>query len=277
MMQKRMGDDSKRAALMAAAGLGGAFLAYRMMARNRQSREVGYPPLDTPKPVADNLWIVDSGPIRAMGLALPVRMTIIRLADGDLLLHSPTPFSLELSDRITQVGPIRHLVAPSMAHWMFVADWQRAFPDARTWAAPGVRDRPQVRKSGVRIDAELGEGAPDAWAGEIEQGIVPGGLGFREIYFLHRPSRTLVLTDLIEGLEPTKLPPFTRGLMTMAGASDDRPALYLRAVLRLGGAETVRAIRSMVALEPERVIFAHGRFFADRGGARLTRAFAGFL
>ena len=41
-----------------------------------------YPPLDVLKPVADGLWIVDSGPLRALGIPLPVRMTIIRLGDG---------------------------------------------------------------------------------------------------------------------------------------------------------------------------------------------------
>ena len=41
--------------------------------------DVTYPPLDVLKPVAKDLWIVDSGPQEAMGLTLPVRMTVIRL------------------------------------------------------------------------------------------------------------------------------------------------------------------------------------------------------
>lgn len=116
-----------------------------------------YPPLDTPKTIDAGLWIVDSGPISAMGLSLPVRMTIVRLANGDLLLHSPTQYSEELGRKIDALGRVRHLVAPNVAHWTFIADWQRAYPDAMTWAAPGLRDRAQVRASTMRIDAELGD------------------------------------------------------------------------------------------------------------------------
>jgi len=38
--------------------------------------DITYPPLDVPKPVADGIWIVDSGPLRVFGvLGLPIRMT----------------------------------------------------------------------------------------------------------------------------------------------------------------------------------------------------------
>lgn len=232
-----------------------------------------YPPLDVPKPVADGVWIVDSGPMNAMGLALPVRMTILRLNDGDLLLHSPTPFSAAAAEAVAALGRVRHLVAPNIAHWTFLADWQRAFPDATSWAAPGLRDRAQVQASPVRFDAELGATAPAAWADTIDQGIVAGGAGFSEVWFFHRHSRTLVLVDLIENLEPAKLPPLARLAMQAAAATQGTTARYLRLPIRLGGAEAKQAVRAIVALAPERVIFAHGRIFDSNGAAALARAF----
>jgi hypothetical protein len=51
-------------------------------------------------PVAENVWIFDDAPINAGGLRLPVRMTVLRLANGDLLLHSPTRFSLALRQQL---------------------------------------------------------------------------------------------------------------------------------------------------------------------------------
>src|SRR5918993_3242039 len=113
--------------------------------------DVTYPPLDVPKPVAENVWIVDSGPHRMLGLPMPVRMTVIRLGGGDLWLHSPTRFDEGLRREMEAVGRIRHLVAPSIAHWSFLQEWQRNCPDAVTWAAPGLRERAPVRKSGVRL------------------------------------------------------------------------------------------------------------------------------
>lgn len=233
-----------------------------------------YPPLDVPKLVAEGVWIVDSGPINAMGLTLPVRMTIVRLGNGDLLLHSPTQFSPQLAQAVEKLGRVRHLVAPNVAHWTFITDWQRAHPDAKTWAVPGLRDRAQVRASAVRIDAELSDTAPAEWAGMLDQGIVEAGAGFNEAWFLHRPTRTLVLVDLIENLEPEKLRPVARVLMRAAAATRGTTARYLRVPIRLGGAQTEEAIRAIVALEPERVIFAHGRPFDKNGAAKLRSAFA---
>ena len=261
------------------AGVAAGLLAYGIVkARGGRSGEqarlrAAYPPLDTPKRVAEGLWVVDSGPMTAMGMTLPVRMTVVRLENGDLLLHSPTHFTLDLAHALAALGPVRHLVAPNIAHWTFLTEWQRTYPAATTWAAPGLRDRAQVRASGVRLDNDLRDEAPREWSGEIDQGIVSGGAGFREVYFFHRASRTLILTDLVEDLDPSKLPLVTRTVMQLAGATRGRTASYLRAVIRLGGRDAKDAARRMVALDPTRVIFAHGDWFEDRGQERLRRAF----
>lgn len=53
-----------------------------------------YPPLDTLKPIADEVWIVD-GPLIEFGPPLlkfdfPTRMSVIRLPGDALFVHSPT-------------------------------------------------------------------------------------------------------------------------------------------------------------------------------------------
>jgi len=96
--------------------------------------DVTYPPLDVLKPVADDIWIVDSGPMKAMGLIpIPVRTTVVRLQSGEMMVHSPSRFTVDLRRQIEEIGPIRHLVAPNIAHWTFLKDWQQQLPDAVTW------------------------------------------------------------------------------------------------------------------------------------------------
>jgi Domain of unknown function (DUF4336) len=240
---------------------------------------VTYPPVDALKPVADGVWIVDSGPLKAYGLPLPLRMTVVRLASGDLWLHSPTRFDGELRRAIEQIGPIRHLVAPDIAHWTHVQEWQRACPDAMTWAAPGLRDRAQVKKSPVRLDRDLAETPPPEWTADMDQVVVPGGFGFSEVDFLHKPTRTLVLTDLVVNLEPQKLPPLARPGARLVGvvAPNGKAPVYLRMVLRMRREEARRAAARMVDWAPERVIFSHGRWFNENGAAELRRAFAWLL
>jgi len=257
------------AGLVAAVGL--ALWLSRGAARDEGA--IPYPPADVPKELADSVWIVDSGPISAMGMKLPVRMSIIRLDDGSLLLHSPTRYTPELGQALERFGTVRHLVAPTIAHWKFLKDWQRVYPEATTWGVPALRGRAQVRKSGVRIDADLASEAPEAWADEIEQGLVRGG-GFEEAWLLHKPSRTLLLADLIENLQPAKLTPITAAAMRATLATRATTGLHVRAALGLGGMDAREAIKTMLATKPERTVFAHGDIFTHDAAEQLRRAFA---
>ncbi|WP_230530280.1 DUF4336 domain-containing protein [Microvirga roseola] len=239
------------------------------------SPDVTYPPLDTLKPVADDLWIVDSGPQHAAGLALPVRMSVIRLPSGGMWLHSPTRFSEPLRREIEALGPIRHLVAPNIAHWTHLKEWQAHCPEARTSAAPNLRQRSQVQSQGVRLDRDLGETPPEDWNGVIEQIMVPGGGGFTEVAFFHRPTRTLLLADLVQNLEPGKLPIGTRLFAALNGilAPDGKAPAYLRLAIRLRRSEARQAAERILAWNPERVILGHGRWFEKEGTAQLKHAF----
>jgi short-subunit dehydrogenase len=237
--------------------------------------QIGYPPFNTPKPVAERVWVVDAPPIRPGGLPVPVRMTVIKLADGGLWLHSPTAYDAGLAAELERLGPIRHLLAPSFGHWMFLQDWSRAYPEAKTWAAPGVRERKPVRRAGVRIDHDLAEEAPPAWAGEIDQVLIASG-PFSEVEFFHRPSRTLVLTDLVQNLEPRRTPAAWRGPTRLLGitAPHGKAPAYLRALLRTNRRDAAEAAGRLVGFGPERVIFAHGRWFEHDATARLRDALA---
>lgn len=238
--------------------------------------DVTYPPLDIPKLVVSGVWIVDSGPHRMLGMPMPVRMTVLRLSNGDLILHSPTRFDESLRHHLSELGRIRHLVAPSFAHWMFLKHWQDACPDTLTWASPGLRERSQVQKSGLRIDRELVGTPPMDWADEIEQVVVPGGGGFTETAFFHRMSRTLVLTDLVVNVEPQKLPWWmgTGARLVGAAAPNGRAPIYLRLLVLAKRSEAAPAAARLIALNPDRVIFAHGRWFEQDAADQLKRSLA---
>jgi hypothetical protein len=232
-----------------------------------------YPPLDVLKPVAAGVWIVDSGPLRAFGMPLPVRMTVIRLSDGELWLHSPTRFTAELGRELTRIGRIGHLVAPAIAHWSFLKEWQENCPGALTWAVPGLRERTQVKKAGVRVDRDLSDTAPPLWVREVEHVLVRGWV-FSEIDFFHRPTRTLVLTDLVQNFEAEKLPRVVRPVARVLGvlAPNGKAPIYVRWLVRRRRREASRAAAQLVKWDPERVIFSHGRWFERDGTKALERS-----
>ena len=234
--------------------------------------ETGYPPLDIPKPVADHLWVVDS----ILHDVLPVRMSVIRLDSGDLLLHSPTRYDSGLHHALERLGRIKHLVAPNIAHWMFLKPWQDAVPGTEIWAAPGLRQRGQVRRSGLRIDHELAEQASPAWSDEIDQIVVPGGGGFTEVAMLHRPSRTLLMTDLVQNFEPEKLPWIIRPLAALLGNTTPtgRAPAHLRALVWPQRRQAAAAARRIVAWAPQRVLVTHGHAFERDAAGQLRRSLA---
>ena len=169
-----------------------------------------YEPINEYKPFAPRIGIVD-GPfeyLRMAGVRLPLpfttRMTVVQLKSGELLLHSPIAFDAALAKHLQSMGTIRHLVSPNQFHYAHVGEWSRAFPDALTWASPGVRQRARARGIDVQFKMDLGPDAPEQWRDEIDQVAIPGGI-FGELVFFHKASRTLILADTIINLGLDKI------------------------------------------------------------------------
>jgi hypothetical protein len=133
-------------------------------------------------------------PVTYLGMALQARMTVIRLDDGRLMLHSPCAIDDPLRDALAGLGEVAFIVAPGTFHYLHVASAQAAFPQARTFFCPGV----EAKRPGLRFDALLGDAAPPAWAGQLDQVLLRGNRWIAEVAFFHRRSRTLILVDLVE-------------------------------------------------------------------------------
>ncbi len=223
--------------------------------------------------VSNDIWIFDAAPIQAAGLPMPLRMSVVRLSSGDLLLHSPVKYSPALRAQLERLGTIKYLLAPNVAHWMFLRDWQTAVPELVTFAVPGLASRNQVRRSGVRIDRELGDGTPGEWANDVETVLVMAPF-FCEAELFDKRSRTLILTDIVQNVDPGMFPGPSRPVAGLLGIT--RPGgmapVYLRLLLRLGGRSVEAAARRMVSFAPEKVIFAHGDWFDSRGTERLRHS-----
>jgi hypothetical protein len=96
-----------------------------------------YEPINVYKPVAANIGIVD-GPFEYLtvgGAKLPfpftTRMTVVRLSNGDLFLHSPIKFDRRLANGLLGLGAVRHLVSPNQFHYAHIGEWAKAFPNER--------------------------------------------------------------------------------------------------------------------------------------------------
>lgn len=239
-----------------------------------------YEPINVYKPLAPNIGIVD-GPFEyftVAGIRMPMpfttRMTVVRLDNGDLFLHSPIAFDEGLAAELQRMGSVRHLISPNQWHYAHIGVWQRAFPQATTWASPGVRRRARARHIDVRFAREL-EGQPPAeWRGEVDQTLVPGGI-FKEFVFFHKASATLILTDTIMNLELDKIDEPWRTAARLSGMHHPKGQIFfgMRLPLLLQRKKARVAIRKMVSWRPERIVLSHGRCFDDNARDVLRRIF----
>lgn len=59
------------------------------------------------------------------------RMTVIRLPDGGLFLHSPIRLDDGLRAELDALGTVRAVVAPNKAHHLYVGDYRVPYTKAR--------------------------------------------------------------------------------------------------------------------------------------------------
>lgn len=240
-----------------------------------------YPPLNTLKPVAEDVWIVD-GPVIRFGAPwlkapFPTRATIFRLGGGSLFVHSPTPLVPELRAEIEQAGIPRWIIGPNRLHYWWIPDWRAAYPEAKIYLAPKITYQAGAR---LNFDGELLDrrsGYP--WDDSIAT-LPIAGRYMTEVEFFHRPSRTLVLTDLIENFEAKKIETLTMRFLTWAGGVRDPHGSTprdLRMTFSNNRPALKAAVESMIGWNPERVILAHGRWYDRNGAAELKRAFQWIL
>ena len=241
-----------------------------------------YEPLNTLRAVAQDLWVVD-GPLirfgpRPLNMPFPTRMTVIRLGDGDLFIHSPTPLSTELAEELERwAGQPRWIVGPNRLHYWWIPEWHSAYPQAEVYLAPRIREQSagRIDFTTQKLDRECGY----PWDGEITTLPITGTF-MTEIVFFHHRTRTLVLTDLIENFEPAKTSSrLMRWLTRIGGVRDPDGGMPrdMRLSFRQHKAALRTAIERMIAWDPERIIFAHGRLYTRAGTYELRRAFRWLL
>ena len=87
-------------------------------------------------PVVENLWEIER-PLKAPGVRINHRMTVARLRNGDLWVHSPVEWSPELGQALAALGAVRHFVAPSLYHDLHWPAWMEHYPNASFYCPQG--------------------------------------------------------------------------------------------------------------------------------------------
>ncbi len=211
---------------------------------------------------------VAEGTVRFLGAGLPTRMTVIRLQGGSLFVHSPIELDGVEGD-LERTGGVRFIIAPSRYHHVSVGSMARAFPDARVFAAPGLREK----RRDLRIDSVLTDDAPGEWSGEMDQLIFRALPIFNEVIFFHRASRTLLTTDLVFHFQEVRNPVLRFGLWLNGTYRRFGPSRLIRRLMR-DRSKAREDIARILDWDFYRVIMSHGAILETGGREALRSAFA---
>lgn len=178
--------------------------------------------------VPNVLWTMDQK-FGILNVQVPLRMTVIKLQEGGgLFVYSPiaaTPECVEMVRTLEKEhGPVKHIVVGSVAleHKAYAGVFAQKFPTATVWLQPGQYSVPvdlPVSFLGFpvgrtkTVPATIDD-APADWQKELDVAtlgpIISRDGAFGETVILHKPTKTLLVTD------------------TCLQATDEVPAIYDR-------------------------------------------------
>ncbi len=215
--------------------------------------------------VAGQVWHAQQQ-LRFGPVQLATRMTVVRLRDGGLWVHSPVAPSEGIVSALGKIGAVRYIVAPNRSHHLFFLEFARAFPDARGWIAPGLA----TKRPDLACYPELDDDVP--WAGELKPFFIRGIPLINETAWFHEATGTLVLTDLLFCIGPNR----SRLVRAAARLLGIHGRLGMSRTMKLAirdRAALADSVAPLLSLPVQRVVVAHDQIVSTQARQQLQRAF----
>ena len=213
----------------------------------------------------ENLWLL-TYPLKVLGADIIRNVTVIRLASGKLLIHSTAPFAPAEISAIRAIGEPSWLVEAMLDHDTFSQKGHSAFPELPYLAPPGFEKR-------VPFPVQSLAAPPEEWSPEIELMKIEGNPSFSEFAFLHRPSRTLIVADLIFNYR--KAPsPWTKLLLYPALGIRHAPGMSKRFRSAIKDRDAFRSsLKQLLDWNFDRIIVGHGQVIETAGKSKVRELF----
>lgn len=219
-----------------------------------------------------NIWIVDGPKVRDMGLIFTTRMTVVKLSDGSVWVESPVTLPSEIHDQIRGIGSVQYVVSSTQRHVWRLNAWHELYPNAQLWAPTGARLA--AGKSPVPASDVFTDTPAPGWAEDLEQLAFRGSSLLKEVIFLHKESRTVILGDLVQANPMLKGRPFRNAVFKLMGAAYPKGGVGYD--LRLSFRDRTLARESLERLmswDFDRLILAHGACLETGAKSFLREAF----
>ena len=221
---------------------------------------------------AENLWLADGPNVSDFGITFTTRMAIAKLSDDSLWLNSPVPVPFNTLKRITELGPVKYLLAATPRHVWRLAAWHTLFPEAQLWAP-----RPTLftlKKGRLSFSGILGDDPPQGWKADLDQLAFKGNPLIEEVCFFHKQSRTVILDDLIQIHSIVKGKPFRNVLFKLLGVASPDGGVPLDGRLSFTDRDLARrSLEKLLSWDFDKLVIAHGVCIEKDAKPFVERAF----
>ncbi len=215
-------------------------------------------------PIADNLWLLQY-PLSVLGTQHGRNVTIIRLASGKLIIHSMAPFTAADLAAIRAEGEPAWLVEAMLLHDTYAAEGRKLFPGLPFYGPPGF-------DKVVKFPTLPLLPPPAEWADEIAIFPLEGVPMVKEHLFLHRPSRTLIVADLVFNFSPEERG-WDRFFHRYIAGFKRYPGISRIFRLFVKDKAAFRAsLEGILAHDFDRIIVGHGEIIERQAKSLLQRA-----
>ena len=216
-------------------------------------------------PVEANILTV-TGTILMPAGRLPRRMTVVKLAHGDLVIFSAMALADDQMTVLESFGTPAFMVVPNDHHRLDAKSWKERYPALRVIAPAGAREK--VEKV-VLIDATFGDFGDPA----VRFVPVPGTAEKEAALEVHgEEGLTLILNDLVGNIRDAR--GFTGWFLRLMGFAGDEPHIPLpirRAMIESRGQVREQLLTWAAVPTLRRILVSHGEPIEDDPRGALRR------
>lgn len=225
--------------------------------------------------VAEGLYTTSYELPMLPGVLFPTRMVVAKLGDGGLWVHSPVALSDELANEVSELGPVRYLVAPNSFHHVHLRRWHERFPEATVCIPSALLKKRKDLSFAARLDDAAGKALASAWQGAM-QTFALDQVSTGEHVFVHQPSRALIVTDLVFNVRRHERW-LTRQMFRLTGTYGKlAQSVAWRSIVQ-ERAPFAASLRQVLSAGPQLLLPAHGEIVTDRVEEQLTTVLGRWL
>jgi len=231
--------------------------------------------------VTPDIWTFSKPFTRFGFLPWGGRSTAVKLSTGSVWILASTPLTEEMKATIDKLGPVKWLIGPDSVHYLFLAEYKKAYPDAKVI---GVKDLTEkVKTKGLELDGAYGVdpvGTNYGFEDEIKACYF-SGFANKDVAFFHAASKTLIEADLLFNLPGNEQYSKSKSSpkLPIIGSIDPFGGIHKRFVS--SQAKDINAMRedakTVASWDFERIIPCHGDVIEGKGHEAWVAAYSKYL